>query len=200
MNLFPLPLQKLIRDLSKLPSIGEKSATRLAYHLVSKDKVLAGRLATALREVTESVHLCRQCFFLTEEEHLCPLCRNPHRDSSLLCIVEKPMDVISIERLGDFRGYYHVLHGVWAPLRGINEEEIRLKELFLRLDHAPVKEVIVATGSTVEGDATAMYIANHIVGRSIICTRLAQGMPKGGDLEYTDEITLSRAFAGRSNL
>jgi recombination protein RecR len=200
MNLFPLPLQRLVREFSKLPSVGEKSAMRLAYHLISKDKELAENLSTALTDAVEGVHLCSRCHFLTEGETECPVCRNPNRDISLLCVVEKPMDVMSIERLGEFRGYYHVLHGVWAPLRGVSEHDIKLKELFSRLQEQPVKEVILAMGSTVEGDATAMYIANHLLEYGITCTRLAQGMPKGGDLEYTDDITLSRAFSGRSHL
>lgn len=196
---FPPSMQKLIRELSKLPSIGEKSATRLAYHLINNDKQLASKLAEAMTETTAKISFCEKCFFLSEED-LCTICKNPARDESLLCVVEKPMDLIAIERVGEYRGYYHVLHGLWAPLRGQGPESMRLKELIARLDEGKIKEVILATSSTVEGDATSLYISRLIAERGIITSRIAQGIPKGGELEYADEVTLSRAFSGRNSL
>lgn len=197
MSQFPSSLQRLIREFSALPSIGEKSATRLAYHLVAQDPQLALNLAQSLRDAVERVKLCSKCFFLSEEE-LCPICRNSSRDSSTICVVEKPMDVIAIERVGEFRGVYHVLHGLLAPRRGVGIDDIRVKELFARIAEGGVVEIILALGATVEGDATSYHLASILGERGIKATRLAQGMPKGGELEYTDEVTLSRAFSGRS--
>ncbi len=193
----PHAMQKLIREFSKLPSIGEKSATRLAYHLVNNDRQLALSLSAALTKAAETVRLCQQCFYLTEED-LCTVCRNQNRDQSLICLVEKPADLMAIERVGEYRGLYHVLHGLWAPLRGQGPENMKLQELLQRLKDGVVKEVIIATGSTVEGDATALYVAKLLADLGIRSTRLAQGMPKGGELEYADDVTLSRAFAGRN--
>lgn len=190
-------MQKLIREFSRLPSIGEKSATRLAYHLVTHDRQLALNLADALHKAAENVKLCQRCFYLTEED-LCTVCKNPSRDQSLICLVEKPADLMAIERVGEYRGLYHVLHGLWAPLRGQGPESMKLKELLDRLQDGVVREVIIATGSTVEGDATALYVAKLLSEYGIQSTRLAQGMPKGGELEYADDVTLSRAFAGRN--
>ncbi|MBN8550749.1 MAG: recombination protein RecR [Deltaproteobacteria bacterium] len=193
----PQAMQKLIREFSRLPSIGEKSATRLAYHLVNHDKQLALSLSDALRKAAESVKLCQRCFYLTEED-LCTICKNPSRDQSLICLVEKPADLMAIERVGEFRGLYHVLHGLWAPLRGQGPESMKLQELLERLKDGVIREVIIATGSTVEGDATALYVAKMLSDFGVQSTRLAQGMPKGGELEYADDVTLSRAFAGRN--
>ena len=190
-------MQKLIRELSRLPSIGEKSATRLAYHLVNNDRALAGHLAEALKNAVAGVVLCERCFNLSEGPR-CAVCRNEARDESLLCIVEKPMDLMAIERVGEFRGLYHVLHGLWAPLRGQGPESMKLAELLERVKAGSVREVILATSSTVEGDATALYIARLMGERGIKTSRLAQGLPKGGELEYADDVTLSRAFSGRA--
>lgn len=194
---FPQSMQRLIRELTKLPSIGEKSASRLAYHLINNDKGLAYSLAEALRNSVENIRFCEQCFFMTDSE-LCTICRTPDRDASLLCVVEKPMDLIAMERGGDFRGYYHVLHGLWAPLRGQGPESMRLTELLERIERGHINEVILATSSTVEGDATALYIARLLRERGVLASRLAQGIPKGGELEYADDLTLSRALSGRS--
>jgi len=196
---FPPPLQKLIKELSKLPSIGEKSATRLAYHLVNNDRSLAKTLADALQDASAKVSLCKQCFFLSEEE-LCVVCRNPARDPSAICIVEKPMDLVAIERMGEFKGLYHVLHGLWAPLRGQGPETMKLKELAERVKQGVIKEAILATSSTVEGDATALFVARTLHDMGVRSSRLAQGMPKGGELEYADDVTLSRAFSGRNRI
>lgn len=199
MLVFPAPLQKLIRELSKLPSIGEKSATRLAYHLVANDRGLARSLGEALHQAAEQVRQCDRCFFLSEEQ-LCSVCRNTSRDQSLLCVVEKPVDLVAIERVGEFKGLYHVLHGLWAPLRGQGPDSMKLKELMARVKSEPIKEVIIATSATVEGDATALYIGRLLAEAGIKATRPAQGIPKGGELEYADDVTLSRAFAARSSL
>jgi recombination protein RecR len=197
MSLFPPALQKLIRELSKLPSIGEKSATRLAYHLVNNDRGLIQSLRDALERANEGVKICQRCFFLSERE-LCPICESSSRDTSIICVVEKPMDLVAIERVGEYRGQYHVLHGLWAPLRGMGPETMKIRELLQRIENESIREVILATSSTVEGDATALYIARHLQEKGIRSTRLAQGMPKGGELEYADDVTLSRAFLGRS--
>jgi recombination protein RecR len=195
----PATLQKLIREFSRLPSIGEKSATRLAYHLVNHDRDLALSLSKAIDAACAAVKLCPQCFFLTESE-LCAICANTSRDQGLVCVIEKPMDLVAIERVGEFRGTYHVLHGLWAPLRGLGPESMKVNELINRVKNGTIREIILATGSTVEGDATALYIARIVGELGVKTTRLAQGMPKGGELEYADEVTLSRALAGRSEI
>lgn len=196
---FPPGLQRLIKELSKLPSIGEKTATRLAYHLVANDRELAKTLGNALLVSAEQIRLCDRCFFLSEES-LCSVCRNESRDRSLLCVVEKPVDLVAIERVGEFKGTYHVLHGLWAPLRGQGPDSMKLKELMARIKTEPIKEVIIATSATVEGDATALYIGRLLADAGVSATRPAQGIPKGGELEYADDVTLSRAFAARSAL
>ena len=192
-------MQKLIRELSRLPSIGEKSATRLAYHLLNNERKLAVTLSEALSAAVNTVRLCERCFFMSENP-LCQICSNTSRDGALLCVVEKPMDLVAIERTGEFRGYYHVLHGLWAPLRGQGPENMKLKELIERLKSGVVKEVILATGATVEGDATSLYIARLLTEMGLKTTRLAQGIPKGGELEFADDITISRAFSGRRSV
>lgn len=194
---YPLPMQRLIKELSKLPSIGEKSATRLAYHLIANDQGLARTMSAALSDAVEKTRFCERCFFFSEAE-LCQICSNPAREEGLLCVVEKPMDLISIERVGEYKGRYHVLHGLWAPLRGQGPEEMKLKELIGRLEAGGITEVILATSSTVEGDATALYIARILSEMGVQSSRPAQGMPKGGEFEYLDDVTLSRAFAGRN--
>lgn len=196
---FPPALQRLIKELSKLPSVGEKTATRLAYHLVANDRDLARSLGDALITSAQQIRLCDRCFFLSEES-LCSVCRNESRDQSVLCVVEKPVDLVAIERVGEFKGSYHVLHGLWAPLRGQGPESMKLKELMARITSEPIKEVIIATSATVEGDATALYIGRMLADAGVSATRPAQGIPKGGELEYADDVTLSRAFAGRSVL
>ena len=196
---FPPALQRLIKELSKLPSVGEKTATRLAYHLVANDREVARTLGEALQVAAQQVRLCQRCFFLSEED-LCAVCRNSSRDTSLLCVVEKPVDLVAIERIGEFKGVYHVLHGLWAPLRGQGPESMRLKELMGRIKEHPPREVIIATSATVEGDATALYIGRLLADIGVAATRPAQGIPKGGELEYADDVTLSRAFAARSAL
>ncbi len=194
---FPAPMQKLIRELTKLPTIGEKSAIRLAYHMLVDNPKLCTTLAEALENAESSIGLCRECFFLSEEE-LCPVCLESNRDEAVLCVVEKPMDMIAIERMGEYRGKYHVLHGVWAPLRGQSTEDLKLKELLERIEKGSVEEVIIATSATVEGDATALYVARLLEELGVRTSRLAQGISKGAELEFTDDVTLSRALAGRT--
>jgi len=199
MLVFPPALQRLIKELSKLPSVGEKTASRLAYHLIANDRDLARSLGAALQQAAQDVRLCERCFFLSEEP-LCSLCRNTSRDPSILCVVEKPVDLVAIERGGEFKGLYHILHGLWAPLRGQGPDSMKLKELMERVREGAIKEVILATSATVEGDATALYIGRMLADVGIKTTRPAQGIPKGGELEYADDVTLSRAFAARNTL
>ena len=193
---FPQSLRKLIREISQLPSLGEKSATRLAYHLVYRDPRLAHLLAESMTQAVECVTLCEVCFALTEVSP-CSICTDPSRNRELMCVVEKPIDIPAIERVGEYRGLYHVLHGLWSPLKGHNPEDIKIEELLERLRKEPPQEVIIATSATVEGDATSLYLTSELQSIGIKVTRLAQGIPKGGELEYADEVTLSRAFMGR---
>lgn len=190
-------MERLIHELSKLPSIGQKSATRLAYFLVTARPELAQQLAKSLEETFAQIRQCERCYFLSEGEQ-CAICADTKRDPSIVCVVEKPMDVIAVERVGEFRGVYHVLHGLWSPLKGQGPEKLRVREFEERLKQGGIQEVILATGSTLEGDATAMYLSNLTSRYGVASTRLAQGIPKGGELEYADEVTLSRAFSGRS--
>jgi recombination protein RecR len=194
---FPPSMQKLIKELSKLPSIGEKSAARLAYHLVQNDKNLAKTLSEAMQAAVSTIKLCSRCYYFSEGDE-CTICLNQSRDSSVVCVVEKPMDLMAIERVGEFRGLFHVLHGLWAPLRGQGPENMKLAELIKRVKTESIKEVIIATSSTVEGDATALYVGKLLSELGIKTTRPAQGLPKGGELEYADDVTLSRAFSGRN--
>ena len=192
-------MRRLVNELTKLPSIGEKSAVRLAYHILTRDPGEVRALADSIRDAREKTVLC-SAFFAMSESEICPICANPARDRSVVCVVEKPSDVIALERSGGYRGLYHVLHGLWSPLRGIQPEQTKLRELLARLratDGEPIREIVLATGTTVEGDATALYIARAIQDVGVTVTRIAQGLPKGGELEYADEITLSQAMEGR---
>ena len=192
-------LAQLIQELNKLPGIGPKSAQRLAYYIIRLPEEEALDLARAITGVKEKIIFCSSCLNLTDADP-CSICSDPRRDSSQICVVEEPLDVLALERTGCFRGLYHVLHGVISPINGIGPEELKLKELFPRLEKGPVDEVIVATNPTLEGEATAMYIQRHISPTGIKVTHLARGLPVGGDLEYADEVTLSRAFQGRQVL
>ncbi len=200
----PNSVRRLVNELTKLPSIGEKSAFRLVQHLLSQKPEDLVALEVALKLVREQVGLCKQCFAISETEH-CPICNDLQRKSEVLCVVEKPVDVIALEQVGGFRGRYHVLHGLWSPMKGLTPEKIKLKELFSRLEKShqsqeKVTELVLATSATVEGDATAYYIADNIGHLPISVTRLAQGLPKGGELEYADEVTLRYAFEGRKSI
>lgn len=205
---YPPSMRQLVNELSKLPSIGEKSAVRLAYHLLTRDVPLGARLSEAITAAQERTHLCKICYALTEGE-LCAICSDSSRNRTSICVVEKPADVIAIERSGGYSGLYHVLHGLWSPVRGVTPEQTKLGALLERLHQSlssldtlfpKVTELILGTSTTVEGDATALYIANSVSELELRITRIAQGLPKGGELEYADEVTLSHAFEGRRSL
>ena len=200
-------MRRLVNELTKLPSIGEKSALRLAYHLVTDNRDLSHALAGAIVQAKESITTCKCCFCLTESG-LCSLCEDPSRDKQLICVVEKPADVFALERSGGYRGVYHVLHGLWSPLKGISPESIRIPELISRVKSLQAQnsnsqnselrcEILIATGTTVEGDATAMFIAQALQPLGVSVTRIAQGLPKGGELEFADDLTLHQAIEGR---
>ena len=189
-------IQDLIDELGRLPGVGPKSAQRIAFHVLSADPADVNRLATALRKVKELVRFCTTCFNVAESEQ-CRVCRDPRRTNEVLCVVEEPKDVVAIERTGEFRGRYHVLGGAINPLAGVGPDQLRIRELLLRLGTGEVQELILATDPNTEGEATATYLALMIKPMGIKVTRLASGLPVGGDLEYADEITLGRAFEGR---
>jgi recombination protein RecR len=197
MQLLVEPVAKLIDEFSRLPGIGPKTASRLTFYLLRAPKEQSEALADALRELRERTTFCSVCFNITEADP-CAVCADEKRDRSVICVVEEPLDVIAIERTRDYHGLYHVLHGTIAPVEGIGPDELRIAELLMRFNSAPpVREVIIATNPNMEGEATAMYIARQLEGRGVRVTRLARGLPVGGDLEYADEVTLSRALAGR---
>ncbi|MFI5839409.1 recombination mediator RecR [Catenuloplanes sp. NPDC051500] len=189
-------IQDLIDELGRLPGVGPKSAQRIAFHILSSDTTDVARLAAALRKVKESVRFCVTCYNVAEEEQ-CRICRDPRRGNEVLCVVEEPKDVVAIERTGEFRGRYHVLGGAINPLEGIGPDNLKIRELLIRLGNGDVRELILATDPNTEGEATATYLALMIKPMGIAVTRLASGLPVGGDLEYADEITLGRAFEGR---
>ncbi|XOQ44995.1 MAG: recombination mediator RecR [Clostridium sp.] len=195
------PLSRLIDQFEKLPGIGRKSAQRLAYYVLGLSDEGVKELADAILDAHKKIHYCKICCNLTDEE-LCPICRNPARDHSVICVVEDPRDVIALERTHEFNAVYHVLHGVISPLNGIGPDQLCIKELLARIGdkNQPVKEVIMATNPTVEGEATAMYISRLLKPMGVKVTRLAYGIPVGGDLEYADEFTLTRALEGRSEI
>ena len=189
-------IQDLIDELGRLPGIGPKSAQRIAFHLLSADPADVHRLASAMRRVKEQVRFCTICFNIAESE-TCRICRDPRRTDEVICVVEEPKDVVAIERTGEFRGRYHVLGGAINPLEGVGPDQLRIRELMARLAGGTVTELILATDPNTEGEATATYLALMVKELGLTVTRLASGLPVGGDLEYADEITLGRAFAGR---
>lgn len=193
------PLSHLIRELARLPGIGEKTAARLAFHLLRAPESYAEELARAILEVKRKLRQCSVCFQLTEEDP-CVICRDARRDATLICVVAQPQDLLAIERTGSFRGRYHVLHGVLSPLDGIGPDDLRIQPLLERLGRETVSEVIVATSPNVEGDATALYLAKLVKPLGVKVTRIASGVPTGGDLEYADGVTLNRALDGRREL
>jgi recombination protein RecR len=186
----------LIDELGQLPGIGPKSAQRIAFHILAADSADVQRLATALNRVKELVRFCALCFNVSEAEK-CKICRDPRRSDEVICVVEEPKDVVAIEKTGEFRGRYHVLGGAINPLEGIGPDQLRIRELLSRLRGGEVKELILATDPNTEGEATATYLALLVKPMGLTVTRLASGLPVGGDLEYADEITLGRAFEGR---
>jgi recombination protein RecR len=193
------PVERLITELSKLPSIGPRSAQRIAFHIIRGRREDALGLAEALREVKEQIKPCRRCFNLTEAEE-CEICRDARRDQSAICVVEDPYDIGPIERTGEYRGLYHVLGGALSPLDGIEPEDLRIAELLERIEKEEIKELVIATNPNTTGEATAMFIAQEVKDLPARVTALASGLPVGGDLEYADEVTLGRAFAGRREL
>lgn len=192
-------IQDLIDELGRLPGVGPKGAQRIAFHVLSADAADVNRLAAALRRVKELVRFCTTCFHVAESEQ-CRICRDPRRSDDVLCVVEEPKDVIAIEKTGEFRGRYHVLGGAINPLEGVGPDHLRIRELMARLSAGTVKELILATDPNTEGEATATYLALLVKPMGLTVTRLASGLPVGGDLEYADEITLGRAFEGRRAL
>jgi recombination protein RecR len=195
------PVARLIEAFSRLPGIGPKTAQRLTFHLLRAPDTEARILAAALIDVRDKVVFCDRCFNISDAP-LCPICRDPGRDASRLCVVEEPLDVLALERTAEFRGLYHVLHGAISPIDGIGPERLKIRELLARADEAkrdgaPLEEVILATNPTLEGEATAMYLAERLEGSVVLVSRIARGLPVGGDLEYADEVTLIRALQGR---
>ncbi|MFT4289063.1 recombination mediator RecR [Nocardioides sp.] len=189
-------VQDLIDELGRLPGVGPKSAQRIAFHLLQADPVDVRRLADVLVEVKQKVRFCKVCFNVSEEE-TCRICRDPRRDPSVLCVVEEYKDVVAIEKTREYRGRYHVLGGAISPIDGVGPDQLRIKELMSRLGDSQITEVILATDPNLEGEATATYLTRQLGPFGLKVTRLASGLPVGGDLEYADEVTLGRAFAGR---
>ncbi|HEY2960266.1 MAG TPA: recombination mediator RecR [Actinomycetota bacterium] len=193
------PVQDLIDELGRLPGVGPKSAQRIAFHLLKVEPADAERLARAIHEVKAKVHFCKVCFNVAEGE-LCRICRDARRDPTLVCVVEEPRDLVAVERTQEFKGRYHVLGGAISPIEGVGPDDLRIRELLRRLGSEGVREVILATNPNIEGEATAMYLARLLGPLGVRVTRIASGLPVGGDLEYADEVTLGRAFAGRREM
>jgi recombination protein RecR len=206
MSTYPAPLARLIQELSKLPGIGEKTAARLAFHMLKGKRDDVFNLADSIGKLRKEMGLCRTCFGFSEvdpqtgETALCMICRNPERDQQSICVVEEPSDLIAVERSQEFRGLYHVLHGTISPLDGIGPDALRIKELLERINNEVVQEIIVATNPTMDGEATALYLSKVIKPIGISVTRIARGLPMGGDLEYTDAVTLGKALEGRREI
>ncbi|MBA3531423.1 MAG: recombination protein RecR [Ardenticatenales bacterium] len=199
MAILPEPIARLIDEFARLPGIGPKTASRLTFHLLRVPEEQALALGDALRALRANIVTCQQCFNLAEESP-CQICGNPSRDRTTLCVVEEPLDVLAVERTGEFKGHYHVLHGAISPVEGILPQDLKIAELVERVTKEPVDEIILATNPNLEGEATASYIQRQLQGRPVRITRLARGLPMGGDLEYADEMTLVRALQGRSNM
>jgi recombination protein RecR len=190
------PVQDLIDELGRLPGVGPKSAQRIAFHLLATESADVQRLASALVRVTRDVRFCRICGNVSEADE-CRICRDPRRDVTVICVVEEPKDVMAVERTREFRGRYHVLGGAISPIDGVGPDDLRVRELMTRLADRSVTELILATDPNLEGEATAAYLARLVAPMELVVTRLASGLPVGGDLEYADEVTLGRAFSGR---
>lgn len=190
------PVNRLISEFAKLPGIGPKSAARLAYYILRGSKDDAMGLADAIADVKERIGLCSVCFNIAESDP-CPICTDPQRERSVVCVVEDPLDVVALDRTGEYNGLYHVLHGAISPVDGVGPDQIRVRELVDRVTEHQLEEVILAMNPNIEGDATAMYIARQLMQYGVTVTRPASGLPVGGDLEYADEVTLGRALSGR---
>lgn len=192
-------VQDLIDELGRLPGIGPRSAQRIAFHLLLVDRADSRRLAAAVTRVADEVRFCARCFNLASQER-CRVCRDPRREPSIVCVVEGPSDVVAIERTQEFRGLYHVLGGAISPLDGIGPDDLHVAELIRRLDDEPIEEVVIATNPNVDGEATASYLSRLLTPLGVRVTRIASGLPVGGDLDYADEVTLGRAFSGRRDV
>ena len=199
MDTTPPPVVRLIEAFSRLPGIGPKSASRLTYYLIRSQSDEAIELSEALKDLRDRIQFCSTCFNITEHSP-CPICLSEERDRSAICVVEEPLDVMAVERTREYHGLYHVLHGVISPMDGVGPEDLRIRELIDRVMNGNVKEVILATNPSLEGENTAMYIQRKLSAQPIKITRLARGLPMGGDLEYADEVTLARAFEGRREM
>ena len=195
----PAPVERLIEAFRRLPTVGPKTAERLTFYLLRNPGNLTTELANALVDLRDKTTLCSECFNLTDVDP-CQICRNAARDRTLMCVVEEPLDVLAIERTGEFRGLYHVLHGAISPMERVSAEDLKIRELVERLRQGEVTEIILATNPNMEGDATAMFITRQLAGLPVRITRLARGLPIGGDLEYADQITLTRALEGRREI
>ena len=199
MSVYTPAVQLLIDELGKLPGVGPKSAQRIAFHLVKLPEQDALRLASAITEAKEKVRFCSSCFNMADDQ-LCEICNDHRRDASLICVVEEPRDIVAVEKTHEFKGYYHVLQGAINPIDGIGPDELRIRELLKRLQEGSIEEVILCTNPTIEGEATAMYLAKLIEPLGVSVSRIASGLPVGGDLEYADELTLGRAIEGRRDI
>ena len=191
------PIQYAINQFAKLPGIGERTALRLVLHLIAQDRNLISLLSGALLELGDKVRECELCHMITADSTLCSICRSASRDTKILCVVARVQDLMALESTSEFRGFYHVLHGVLAPMEGIGPGELRISSLLSRLKESPLEEIILATPSTVEGEATALYLAQELAAYPVKITRIASGVPVGGDLQFADRLTLSRAMALR---
>jgi recombination protein RecR len=195
----PEPVSRLIEEFNRLPGIGPKSASRLAFYLLRAPKEQAQKLAEAVQQIKERIVLCSVCYNITENDP-CVVCEDSARDRSLICVVEEPLDILAIDRTGEYHGLYHVLHGAISPMDGIGPAELRMRELLERCKLGGIREVLLATNPNLEGEATAMYLARQIAPLGILVTRLARGLPMGGDLEYADTVTLTQALEGRREM
>jgi recombination protein RecR len=199
MEYYPAPLRRLIRQMARLPGIGEKTAERLALHLLTAAAPQVEELARAIVEVKEKVRLCSRCFSLSDGE-LCGVCSNPARDAAVVCVVEQPGDMVALEKSGGYTGLYHILSGVLSPLNGVGPDDLRVRELVETVASGGVREVVLATGTSVEGEATAVYLAGRLEAYPVTVTRIASGVPMGGDLKYVDQVTLKKAMEARRAL
>ena len=195
-NVYAQPVQELIDELGRLPGVGPKSAQRIAFHLLKAEKVDALRLAHAISEAKDRVAFCATCFNISEGDQ-CELCADDRRDPTVLCVVEEPRDIVAVEKTQEFNGRYHVLQGAISPIEGVGPDQLRIRELLARIDAEGVEEVILCTNPNLEGEATAMYLSRLLKDLAVRVTRIASGLPVGGDLEYADELTLGRALEGR---
>jgi recombination protein RecR len=206
MTMYPAPLARLIQEMSKLPGIGEKSAARLAFHMLKGKKEDVFRLAESIGKLRQEMGLCRRCFGFSEVDPqdengaVCDICRNAEREEDKICVVEEPADLLAVEKSQEYRGLYHVLHGTISPLDGVGPDALKVRELLERLRSGAVREVIVATNPTMDGEATAFYLSKLIKPLGVSVTRIARGLPMGGDLEYTDAVTLGKALEGRREI